>query len=185
MRPGAPTDIADPPGDTAAEARRQLLILALALVLTMSPWFSTSAVSKQLSVAWDLSATALAWLVIAVQLGFVSGALVITMTGLADRFGPRRLVFAGALLAATANALLIVAPGFGLGLIARFATGAALAAVYPPALKAMSSWYRTGRGLALGVMIGALTVGSALPHLINGLGGLHWKGTLASGLRQL
>ncbi len=179
MRPGAPTDIVEPTDDTGAEARRQLLILASALVLAMSPWFSTSAVSGQLSVAWDLSAAALAWLVIAVQLGFVIGALVITLTGLADRFGPRRLVLAGALLAATANALLIVAPGFGPGVIARFATGAALAAVYPPALKAMSSWYRTGRGLALGVMIGALTVGSALPHLINGLGGLHWKGTLA------
>jgi hypothetical protein len=66
-------------------------------------------------------------------------------------------------------------------MVARFATGAALAAVYPPALKAMSSWYKTGRGLALGVMIGALTVGSALPHLINGLGGLRWQLSLAIG----
>jgi len=66
----------------------------------------------------------------------------------------------------------------------RFLTGAALALVYPPALKAMSAWYRTGRGLALGVMIGALTAGSAMPHLLNGLGGLDWRPTMlfASGL---
>ncbi len=179
MRTGEPTHTADPADDTSAEARRQLLILALALVLAMSPWFSTSAVAGQLSAAWELSATALAWLVIAVQLGFVGGAFLITLSGLADRFGPRRLVLVGAVLAATANGSLLVASGYGPALVARFATGAALAAVYPPALKAMSSWYRAGRGLALGVMIGALTVGSALPHLINGLGGLHWKGTLA------
>lgn len=179
MRTGEPIDAVEPADDTSAEARRQLLILALALVLAMSPWFSTSAVAGQLSATWSLSASALAWLVIAVQLGFVSGAFVITLTGLADRFGARRLVFVGALLAAAANASLVAASGYGPALAARFATGAALAAVYPPALKAMSSWYRTGRGLALGVMIGALTVGSALPHLINGLGGLHWKATLA------
>jgi MFS family permease len=68
--------------------------------------------------------------------------------------------------------------GFGGALALRFVTGAFLAAVYPPALKAMSAWYRTGRGLALGVMIGALSVGSALPHLLNGLGGVEWKMTL-------
>ncbi len=184
MVTGAPTDTVDPADDTSAEARRQLLILALALVLAMSPWFSTSAVAGQLAEEWDLSSSALAWLVIAVQLGFVAGAFGITLAGLADRFGPRRLVLVGAVLAATANASIIVASGYGPALVARFATGAALAAVYPPALKTMSSWFRVGRGLALGVMIGALTVGSALPHLINGLGGLHWKATLgiASGL---
>ncbi len=152
--------------------------------MAMSPWFSTAAVARQLSDAWDLSASELAWLVIAVQLGFVGGALLITLAGLADRFGPRRLILVGASLAALANAGLIVATGFGSAIAARFVTGAALAAVYPPALKAMSSWYRTGRGLALGTMIGALTVGSALPHLINGLGGLHWQLTvgIASGI---
>jgi MFS family permease len=161
--------------------RRQLSLLAVGLVATMSPWFSTAAVAGQLTEVWRLSSGQLSWLVIAVQLGFVAGALIITVTGLADRFGPRRLILVGACLAAAANASLIVAPGFGPALLARFATGAALAAVYPPALKAMSSWYRTGRGLALGVMIGALTVGSALPHLINGLGGLRWELTLSIG----
>ncbi len=180
MRTGEPADAVDDQVESPAGARRQLLILALAMVLAMSPWFSTSAVAGQLSTVWDLSSTQLAWLVIAVQLGFVAGAVISTLGGLADRFGPRRLVLAGAVLAATANAALVVAPGYGPALIARFGTGAALAAVYPPALKAMSSWYRTGRGLALGVMIGALTVGSALPHLINGLGGFEWKGTLAT-----
>ncbi|MDH3296384.1 MAG: MFS transporter, partial [Acidimicrobiia bacterium] len=161
--------------------RRQLALLAIGLVMAMSPWFSTAAVAGQLSDVWDLSATQLAWLVITVQLGFVAGALFITVAGLADRFGPRRLIMVGASTAALANASLVVVSGHGPALVARFATGAALAAVYPPALKAMSSWYKTGRGLALGVMIGALTVGSALPHLINGLGGLRWQLTLAIG----
>ena len=161
--------------------RRQLGLLAVGLVMAMSPWFSTAAVAGQLTEVWDLSTAQLAWLVIAVQMGFVAGALVITLAGLADRFGPRRLILVGATLAATSNTLLILASGYGPAIVARFATGAALAAVYPPALKAMSSWYKTGRGLALGVMIGALTVGSALPHLINGLGGLRWQLTLAIG----
>ena len=165
----------------AVERSGQLMILAVGLVMAMSPWFSTAAVAGQLSDTWELTSQQLAWLVIAVQLGFVAGALTITLAGFADRFGPRRLILVGAATAAVTNASIVVAGGFAPALVARFATGAALAAVYPPAMKAMSSWYRTGRGLALGVMVGALTVGSALPHLINGLGGLQWQATLLIG----
>ncbi|MFV2039637.1 MAG: MFS transporter, partial [Acidimicrobiales bacterium] len=85
---------------------------------------------------------------------------------------------AGATGAAIANAMVVVLDSYETALVARFMTGAFLAGVYPPALKAMAGWYRTGRGFAMGVMIGALTVGSALPHLINGLGGFDWKPTL-------
>lgn len=144
----------------------------------MSTWFSTAAVLGQLRVAWDLSNAEASWLTIVVQLGFVAGAVVSSVTNLADRLPPLRLIMYGSVGAATANAVVVAANGFGLAVGARFVTGAFLALVYPPALKAMSSWFRTGRGLALGVMIGALTVGSALPHLINGLGGLGWKSTL-------
>ncbi len=163
----------------APDQRRQLLILAVALVLAMSTWFSTAAVLGQLRTAWDLSASAGAWLTIAVQLGFVVGAGVSSVTNLADRIAPRRLLLAGTVGAAMANGIVVVSPGFDVALVARLLTGACLAAVYPPALKAMSTWFRTGRGLALGVMIGALTVGSAMPHLINALGGFDWRATLA------
>lgn len=150
----------------------------------MATWFSTAAVLAQLRDAWDLSTTQASWLTIAVQLGFVAGALASALTNLADRITPLRLILFGSVGAAAANAAVTVAGGFALGLGARFLTGAFLAAVYPPALKAMSSWYVAGRGFALGVMIGGLTIGSALPHLVNGIGGLDWQVTLliASGL---
>ncbi|NNE96194.1 MAG: MFS transporter [Acidimicrobiales bacterium] len=144
----------------------------------MSTWFSTAAVLTQLRDAWQLSSAQASWLTIAVQLGFVAGAVVSAVTNLADRIPPLRLIFLGSVGAAAANALLVVAGGFVPALFARFLTGAALAAVYPPALKAMSAWYRTGRGVALGVMIGALSAGSALPHLLNALGGVRWEPTL-------
>ncbi len=167
-----------------ANQRTQLAILAGALVLAMSTWFSTAAVLGQLREAWDLSQSAGAWLTIMVQVGFVAGAFASSATNLADRIPPRRLILFGTLGAAAANVLVVVGDSFAspyaIALVARFGTGCFLAAVYPPALKAMSSWFRQGRGFALGVMIAALTVGSALPHLINALGGLGWRQTLVA-----
>jgi MFS family permease len=157
---------------------RQLRLLAGALVLSMSTWFSTAAVLGQLRATWELTNAEASWLTIVVQLGFVVGAVISAATNLADRVRPRRLILLGAWGAAATNALVVVSGGFEGAVILRFLTGAFLAGVYPPALKAISSWYRTGRGFALGVMIGALTVGSALPHLINGLGGFGWRVTL-------
>ena len=148
------------------------------MVLAMSTWFSTAAVLGQLRADWGLGRSAASWLTIVVQLGFVAGAVVSSLSNLADRVPPRRLILMGATGAAAANALIVVADSFGPALALRFLTGAFLAGVYPPALKAMSSWYVKGRGFALGVMVGALALGSALPHLINGLGGLDWRPTL-------
>ena len=167
-----------PVDDQPDGQRRQLVVLALALVLSMSTWFSTAAVLGQLRQTWNLSANAGSWLTIVVQLGFVAGAVISSVTNLPDRVRPGRLILVGAAGAALANAAVVLGDNYTAAIVARFITGAFLAGVYPPALKAMSSWYRTGRGFALGVMIGALTLGSALPHLINGLGGLDWKPTL-------
>jgi MFS family permease len=164
--------------DIDGEQRRQLAILATAMVLSMSTWFSTAAVLGQLRADWNLGRVAGSWLTIVVQLGFVFGAVVSSLTNLADRVAPRRLVLIGACGAAAANAAVVLFDGYGPAVALRFLTGAFLAGVYPPALKAMSSWFVKGRGFALGVMVGALTLGSALPHLINGLGGLDWKPTL-------
>lgn len=166
------------------EQGRQLVVLAAALVLAMSPWFTTAAVLGQLRVDWDLSSRGAGWLTIAVQLGFVIGAVLLSATNLADIVAPRRLLLFGSLGAALSTAVLVLLDSAGPAIGARLATGAFLAGVYPPALKAMSGWYQTGRGLALGVMVGALTVGSAMPHLINGIGGLGWRATtlIASGL---
>ncbi len=150
-------------------------MLAVAMVLSMATWFSASAVLPQLRVEWALSTTGASWLTIAVQLGFVAGAIVSAFFNLADRIAPARLMLVGSLGAAAANLGLLGVSGAAGAIALRFATGVALALVYPPALKAMSTWFRAGRGTALGVMVGALTLGSALPHLVNGLGGVEWE----------
>jgi MFS family permease len=152
-----------------------LTLVATALVLSMSTWFSASAVVPQLKLEWSLSTSAGAWLTIAVQLGFVCGALLSSALTLADVFAPNRLILGGALGAATANALLLASDGPSTAIPLRFATGFFLAGVYPPAFKLMSTWFRRGRGTALGVLAGSIALGSALPHLVNGLGGVDWR----------
>lgn len=149
--------------------------LAAALVLCMSPWFSASAVVPQLDSAWNMSDSASAWLTISVQLGFVAGAVMSSMLNLADVVAPRTLIIAGAAGAAIANLSVLTADGVSQALVWRTLTGACLAAVYPPAMKLVATWFTTGRGTALGILIGALTVGAALPHLVNGAGGTGWR----------
>lgn len=151
---------------------RALALLAVSLVLSMSTWFSASAVLPQLTAAWDLSVAAGAWLTIAVQLGFVVGAVVSSLFNLSDLVSPRHVILGGAIGAATANLLLLVADGPAVGILLRFATGLFLAGVYPPAFKLMSTWFREGRGLALGILAAAIVIGNGVPHLVNGLGGL-------------
>ncbi|HEX7254868.1 MAG TPA: MFS transporter [Gaiellaceae bacterium] len=155
-------------------ALRALALLAAALVLAMTTWFSATAVVPQLREEWDLGNTAAAWLTIAVQVGFVAGALAGSALSVADVFPPRAVILAGSLGAAVANLMLVTADGPVVGIAARVATGFFLAGVYPPALKLASTWFRRGRGTALGIVVGALTLGSAAPHLVNGLGGLDW-----------
>lgn len=157
--------VEDPPGRWSALAR-----LAVGMVLAMTTWFSASAVLPQLREEWELSSTAGSWMTIAVQLGFVVGAVGSAAFNVADLVAPRRLMLVGAVGAAVANIGLLLASGPESAIPLRFATGAFLAGVYPPGLKSMATWFRRGRGTALGVMVGALTVGSAMPHLVNGLG---------------
>src|SRR5580765_5137349 len=167
------------PGMTPASERRRALvalgIIALATFLSMSVWFSASFVVPQLQQLPQLTSGESALLTIAVQLGFVAGALTLAASGLADAVPGRRLMCVGALGAAAVNLLLLWSPGFGGALALRALTGAFLAAVYPPALKEVSCWFRQDRGTALGVMIGALTLGSAAPQLVKASGGLGWQ----------
>jgi MFS family permease len=154
---------------------RALGLLAFALVLSMTTWFSASAVIPQLREEWGLSDTGAAWLTIAVQLGFVAGALVSSVLNIADLVAPRIVILVGTLGAAAANLVLVAVSSATAAAPLRLATGFFLAGVYPPALKLMSTWFRKGRGTALGILVGALTLGSAAPHLVNGLGGLKWE----------
>jgi MFS family permease len=155
-------------------ALKTLALLAAALVLSMTTWFSATAVVPQLRTDWELGNTAAAWLTIAVQVGFVAGAVIGSALSIADVFPPRVVILVGSIGAAAANALLVAADGTAVAIAARVATGLFLAGVYPPALKLASTWFQRGRGTALGIVVGALTLGSATPHLVNGLGGLDW-----------
>jgi MFS family permease len=163
----------------AATPARALALLAAALVLSMSTWFSASAALPQLREEWELGSTAGAWLTIAVQLGFVAGALLSSLLNLADVRSARGVIVAGSAGAAAANLGLLGVSSAAGAIPLRFLTGACLAGVYPPALKLMSTWFVRGRGTALGILVGALTVGSAAPHLVNGLGGLDWRVVVA------
>jgi MFS family permease len=147
---------------------RTLLILALAELLAMGLWFSASAVVPQLTGEWSLTPGQQAWLTMSVQIGFVVGALASTLLTLADRVPAERLFAASALLGALFNAaiaLWVSAPEPAL--VLRFLTGVMLAGVYPPGMKLVASWTKEDRGLGIGLLVGALTVGSAMPHLLN------------------
>jgi MFS family permease len=132
----------------------------------MAPWFSASAVAPTLAQVWQLSPASTAWLTISVQLGFVAGALVSAMLTLADRLSARRLVAGSATIAAVATLGVAAAPGIGVGIGCRLLTGAALAGVYPPGMKIVAGWFKESRGWAIGILVGALTLGSASPHLV-------------------
>jgi len=141
-------------------------VLAIAELLAMAPWFSASAVAPTLARVWQLSPVTTAWLTISVQLGFVGGALVSAIFTLADRLSARRLVAGSAAVAAVATVGVALSNGITMGIVCRLLTGAALAGVYPPGMKIAAGWFKEERGLALGILVGALTLGSASPHLV-------------------
>jgi MFS family permease len=141
-------------------------LLALAEVLGMSLWFSASAVSGQYRAMWHLSAVEAGWLTTTVQLGFVVGTATAAVLNLADVLPSRRYFVISALLGAAANAALVSAPDYRTALMCRFFTGVFLAGVYPPAMKMAATWFRADRGLAIGVIVGSLTIGKAAPYLV-------------------
>jgi MFS family permease len=159
---------------------RTLLLLAFAELLAMSVWFSASAVAPALTRAWDLGESGRAWLTMSVQGGFVVGALCSALLNLADRIPARWLFTAAAILAALATALIpALADGLVLALPLRFLTGFFLAGVYPVGMKIMATWTRADRGLVIGLLVGALTLGSAAPHLLNAFGRAgEWRAVL-------
>ncbi|MFL6260811.1 MAG: nitrate/nitrite transporter [Thermoanaerobaculia bacterium] len=148
----------------------QVGLLAVTILLAMTVWFSASAVVPQLTAEWKLSGGETSWLTMSVQVGFVLGALLSAVLNLADRVPAHRLVAASALLAAAANAAIpLLGVGLAPALALRFLTGVALAGVYPPGMKLVASWCREDRGLGIGILVGALTLGSGVPHLLNAL----------------
>lgn len=159
-----------PYADDSHPARwRALALVSCAELLGMSLWFAASSVSTQLAARWALDPSQAAWLTTVVQLGFVAGTALAALLNLADVIPARRYFATSALLAAAVNAGVIVAPSYAVALACRFATGLFLAGVYPPAMKMIATWFRSRRGLAIGSVVGALTIGKATPYLVHAI----------------
>ena len=147
----------------------------------MALWFSASAVVPSLIAEYRLSATQASLFTSAVQVGFVLGALISAILGLADRIDPRRFFMVSAITAAAANGIiLLVEPTSAWVIVMRFITGACMAGVYPVGMKMAGSWAKGDLGLLVAILVGALTLGSASPHLLNAFGGVDWRFTIAA-----
>ncbi|MGH7929829.1 MAG: MFS transporter, partial [Candidatus Binatia bacterium] len=158
---------------------RALVYLSIAELLALSLWFSATAVLPALSREWQLDDSGRAGLTIAVQLGFIVGTLLSALSNLPDVYSPRIIMAFSAAVGAAANgALALWVENLAPALVLRAVTGICMAGVYPPAMKIMATWFREARGLAMGILIGAVTLGSATPHFIRGVIDLPWRETL-------
>ncbi len=138
-------------------------------VLATSTWFAANAVAHDMGRLWSHGERP-GQITLMVQLGFIVGTLIIAATGCSDRMSSRRMFLYSAFGAAIANVAILIAPAnYLFALACRFATGAALAGVYPIGMKLAASWYPTGLGRALGFLVGALVLGTSLTHLMRAL----------------
>ena len=152
------------------ERTEVLIWVTIAEVFAMSLWFSASAVSGTLTAVTDLSQSEMPIITSSVQIGFVVGALLSATLGLQDRFNPRAIFSISAGLASTLNVLFVFSVHLIIfAFVLRFLTGLFLAGIYPVAVQFISSWFPQKRGLAIGLLIGGLTMGSALPEFVEGL----------------
>jgi MFS family permease len=161
------------PDAVAEDPRRwhMLALVALAELLGMSVWFAANAVAPQLADRWAISASQAGWLSTVVQIGFVVGTALAALFNLADLVPATWYFSVSAMAAAAANAALLIAPGYRTALLCRALTGVCLAGVYPPAMKMAATWFRHRRGLAIGIVVGALTIGKAVPYLVHAVPG--------------
>lgn len=179
MRDQSPQSIYHPYQKDAGQRWRALVYLSIAELFALSLWFSATAVLPALSTEWQLSDSGRAGLTIAVQVGFIIGTLLSALGNLPDIYPPRVLMAISAVVGAVANgALALWVDNLAPALVLRVITGICMAGAYPPAMKIMATWFRDDRGVAMGILIGALTAGSAIPHLIRGATDLPWRQTL-------
>ncbi len=151
--------------------RAVLAVVCIAELMAMSLWFAGTVVAPFLARPWPDSSNAVSSLTLAVQLGFVAGAIFIAIFNLNDHFSAAQVIVGSAWLAAFANyASFIHHDSPAMALTSRFVVGAALAGVYPSGMKLLASWFDRGRGFALGTLVGCLAIGSALPHLLSAIG---------------
>jgi MFS family permease len=160
----------------SASRNRALALIALSELFGMALWFGVSASAPRIAAEWRLDAATSTWLTLAVQLGFVAGTLLSATFNLPDVISPRHLMALSGFLGAVTNALLACCAGSAsTAIVLRILTGMFLAGVYPPGMKLVATWFHQGRGVALGILIGALTLGKASPYLINAMGSGRWR----------
>ena len=158
-----------------------LALLTYCELAAMALWFSATALIPALSAEFDISGAQASLLTSAVQAGFVAGTLLSAFSGVADAFDPRRMFMVSALIATAANAAILLSDPTSFGIIIlRFLTGVAMAGIYPIGMKMATSWARGDTGLLVGLLVGALTLGSASPHLINSFFLVDWRATIAA-----
>lgn len=163
----------------AAGKGPSLVLLLLAVFGAMSLWFVSAAILPGMNAEFPISPFRQAALSSAVQLGFVVGALISAILGIADRHDPRRLLGICAVLAGVVNLTLLAStPGSAAAIAARGLTGALLAGVYPVGMKIAVGWGEKDRGFIVGSFVGALILGSAAPHLFALSGGTDWRPTV-------
>ena len=153
-----------------------LVVTGVALVLSLTTWYSATAIVPELTLLMSLSLSQAAWFTNGVQAGFVFGALSLSLLSLLDIYKSSAIMAISACIAGIANAILILELGIALSLFSRFLTGVALAGIYPTVIKFIATWFKKGRGFAMGIMLSSLTLGSALPHLVRAIGvQFDWK----------
>lgn len=158
-----------------------ITLLAAAEVLALALWFSASAVLPSLKAEFVLSDAHASLYTSAVSIGFIVGTLLSAILTLSDRLQPAKLFSISAIIAATANVLiLVVDPTSPSAIGLRILTGVCMAGIYPVGMKMASSWAKGDTGFLVGLLVGALTLGSALPHLFNVAGGIDWRFTLGA-----
>ncbi len=184
--PGHPPDAARQPGLDLAqglERRRKwqaVALLAVCQVFALALWFSATAVIPVFKQDYALTNLQGSLITSSVSVGFVVGTLVSAFLGLADRVRPRLFFMSACFTAAAANlAILAVPPTSPLVPVLRLIVGLCMAGIYPVGLKIAASWAQRDMGLLVGLLVGALTLGSASPHLINAFPLFDWRVTIA------
>ena len=159
---------------------RPLVVIVVAELLCTSLWFSANSAADELQALWGVGTAGIGWLTSAVQIGFITGTLVLAVTGLADRFPASRIFLVASIVGAAANAgFALLSEGMAQAIAWRFVVGCSHAGIYPLGMKLVITWTRGDTGNALGLLVGMLTLGTALPHGLRGsFGTLPWQSVI-------
>jgi MFS family permease len=165
--------------EVATGKRGSIALLVGSQVAALALWFSATAVVPELKAEYGLGDGRASLFTSSVQAGFVIGTIISALLTLADRIDPRRLFMISALVAAGANGAIVLVPvESDWVLVLRLITGVCMAGIYPVGMKIAASWASRDMGLLVGLLVGALTLGSASPHLLGAFGGADWRITL-------